>query len=141
MVVRPEDRFRPGGLGAHAERAGLRTKVRARWFHRQSGPRLEYIDRVVAGSLGDRAQLALVVIQRPCAGLRALARGTDQLGVGVAHLVLREPPLAVLLMSARQSGHRRTPTTYPRCPDVVLTSTWWLPIVAARYIDPILLPP
>ena len=45
----------------------------------------------------------------------------------------------VLLMSARQSGHRRTPTTYPRCPDVGLTSTWWLPIVAARYIEPILL--
>jgi hypothetical protein len=38
-------------------------------------------------------------------------------------------------MSARQSGHQHAPTTYPRCPDVVLTSTWWLPIVAARYID------
>jgi hypothetical protein len=47
------------GLGAHAERAGLRTKVRARWFHRQSGPHLEYIGRVVAASLGDRAQLGL----------------------------------------------------------------------------------
>jgi hypothetical protein len=59
MVVRPKDRFKPGGLGAHAELAGLRTKVRVRWFHRQSGPHLEYIDRVVAGSLGDRAQLGL----------------------------------------------------------------------------------
>ena len=55
MLVRPENRFSQAGLGAHAERAGLRTKVRARWFHRQSGPHLEYVGRIVAGSLGDHA--------------------------------------------------------------------------------------
>jgi len=42
-------------------------------------------------------------------------------------------------MSVRQSGQRRA-DDIPTLPDVVLTSMWWLPIVAVRYIEPILLP-
>ena len=83
-------------------------------FHRQSGPHLNNRPHV-AGSLGDRASSALVVIQRSGGGL-----GTPD-----------------ERSAERASAHADDIPTLPR---LVLTSTWWLPIVAARYIEPILLP-